>query len=368
MVVASGSVIIEETLNKLSLSFATHPVNIEYIHHETASDDAVDNAKRLAYEKAQKVAKEYPNCISLACHTDLYHYGNKISSPTTKDHALEAINGLIGKHCVAVTGICSIDSDTGEHDFKVYQEHVRINIIDDDEARSHASAIESGNHFWNNKRLFAKAVDVKSDDQVDPINEVAEMLRKFAKEFDGNVVQNRSNGKVSHDNLNGDLESDPDKRDESKFDSSIFTREHWSTNDYLSRHVSMLESTNQYKMLSESDVLRSTTFGADSDKNETKDNKMSREKSKKTHKKSHKIFGLIQKLMKFKNRKTKSKEKPVKDRKSIGEVVGGFVSFLYGIVSLVFSQDIVVRFILVLLAGVLVFGFIFSSVGIALRP
>lgn len=112
IILASSSPARQKLLERLHLPFLTVSPDIDEtpLDHETPED----MVKRLAFEKAQKVAESYPNNLIIASD-QVAIINNKIAGkPLTHENAVKQLQAVSGKICRFVNGLCLLNSATGQ--------------------------------------------------------------------------------------------------------------------------------------------------------------------------------------------------------------------------------------------------------------
>ena len=70
--------------------------------------------KTHAVKKAQEVAVRYRNAVIIGADTIVYLGGEILEKPQSKTHARKMLQKLSGRKHEVITGICLLDTDTGE--------------------------------------------------------------------------------------------------------------------------------------------------------------------------------------------------------------------------------------------------------------
>ncbi len=104
LILASGSPYRRELLARLGLPFSVCSPNID----ETAMphEDFVQTAKRLAYEKALAVAKQFPDAVVIGSDQVAQCEGTRLDKPGNADNALKHLLLQRGKTSEFYTAVC----------------------------------------------------------------------------------------------------------------------------------------------------------------------------------------------------------------------------------------------------------------------
>jgi septum formation protein len=111
IVLASQSTSRQHVLQMIGLDFEVVPSQID--ESQVKITDPAKRAKHIAQFKAEAVAKNHPGLIIAA---DTYSFlGQQIfEKPKTKSEAKKMLSFLSGKELKSVTGLCLINTKTGE--------------------------------------------------------------------------------------------------------------------------------------------------------------------------------------------------------------------------------------------------------------
>jgi len=112
IVLASGSLRRKEILELLGLEFEV----AESFYNEDLiqTDDPVELVEELALQKAQAVAKRYPDAIIIGGDTTVTFGTGWMGKASTKDEARAMFGALLGKTHRVVTGVAVVNSLTSE--------------------------------------------------------------------------------------------------------------------------------------------------------------------------------------------------------------------------------------------------------------
>jgi septum formation protein len=102
-ILASASPRRQQFLHELGLEFTCLPANIE--ERALPNEQAADFACRMAKEKAEALAKQYPNSWILAADTVVVLDGQLIGKPEDSRHALTILRALQNRSHQVVTGL-----------------------------------------------------------------------------------------------------------------------------------------------------------------------------------------------------------------------------------------------------------------------
>jgi MAF protein len=111
IVLASTSIFRKSLLEKLNIPFLCAKPNIDESAHEGETPEAL--VKRLAIEKAQAVAAEFPDALIIGSDQVAVHQGQILGKPHNFDNALKQLSQFSGDKVEFLTGLCVYDSKTG---------------------------------------------------------------------------------------------------------------------------------------------------------------------------------------------------------------------------------------------------------------
>lgn len=104
LVLASASPRRRELLQNAGIPFTAHPANVTEIFRAGESPRSV--AERLAREKAEIVARQFPSRVVLGADTVVVVEGAMLGKPENEQEAASMLRALSGKTHDVVTGVC----------------------------------------------------------------------------------------------------------------------------------------------------------------------------------------------------------------------------------------------------------------------
>ncbi|MBK9439082.1 MAG: septum formation protein Maf [Chloracidobacterium sp.] len=108
LILASGSPRRTEILTSVGWKFIKHPADIDETEH--AGELPQDYVRRLAIEKAEVVAAEYPGSIVLGADTTVVIHGQIIGKPVDMADARRMLSMLAGNWHEVLTGVAICES------------------------------------------------------------------------------------------------------------------------------------------------------------------------------------------------------------------------------------------------------------------
>jgi septum formation protein len=119
LVLASSSKPRKSLMNRLQAPYISLSPDIDESakHNESTQDLVV----RLAREKAQAVAAQFPNALIIGCDQTAECEGVQLNKPHHFDKAVEQLKSVSGKKVQFITGLCVLNTHTGK-----LQEHMEI--------------------------------------------------------------------------------------------------------------------------------------------------------------------------------------------------------------------------------------------------
>ncbi len=135
IVLASTSPFRRQLLEKLGISFETASPDIDESRHE--GENPVDLVERLAEEKAKAVAEAYPDALiigsdQVACLDD-----QVLGKPGNFDKAFEQLSQASGKRVTFNTGLCLLNSRTGNSQVVCEPFHVQFRRLSGDQIKNY---------------------------------------------------------------------------------------------------------------------------------------------------------------------------------------------------------------------------------------
>lgn len=109
LVLGSTSPFRKEILKKLNLPFECAKPNIDETAHDNESPVAL--VERLAIEKAQAVAKEFPNALIIGSDQVAMCDGDILGKPHNFENAVKQLQKFSNKAVTFYTGLCVYDSE-----------------------------------------------------------------------------------------------------------------------------------------------------------------------------------------------------------------------------------------------------------------
>lgn len=107
LVLASASPRRAELLRAAGIRFEIVPANVDETQH--AGEDAETYVRRLATDKAGKVAEHCPGRTVLGADTAVVLEGQVLGKPTDRVGAVDMLSRLSGRSHLVLTGVCLID-------------------------------------------------------------------------------------------------------------------------------------------------------------------------------------------------------------------------------------------------------------------
>lgn len=111
LILASSSQYRAKLLAQLQLPFSTKAPNID--ETPQPGEAPQDLARRLAADKAQALASQYPNALIIGSDQVATLGGSSIGKPGSKAQALKQLKAASGQWMSFYTGLCLRDSGTG---------------------------------------------------------------------------------------------------------------------------------------------------------------------------------------------------------------------------------------------------------------
>jgi MAF protein len=112
LLLASSSPYRRELLARLGLPFACSSPDIDESH--LPGESATDLVKRLSREKAQALAKDYPDHLIIGSDQVAVLDGQILGKPHTFERALQQLSAASGRSVTFLTGLALLNSATGE--------------------------------------------------------------------------------------------------------------------------------------------------------------------------------------------------------------------------------------------------------------
>lgn len=131
LILASSSPFRQELLHKLGLPFSSHSPDIDETRHE--DETAQQLVKRLALEKAQAVAQQYPNALIIGSdQVAINENGDILGKPGSEERAVEQLKKASGTTVAFATGLCLLNSATGKAQVECEEFKVHFRTLSDE--------------------------------------------------------------------------------------------------------------------------------------------------------------------------------------------------------------------------------------------
>ena len=131
LVLASSSSFRKELLERLHLTFITDSPDIDESQHFDESPE--DYVKRLSLEKARKVASRHKDSLIIASDQCSVLNENIHGKPGHHDAAIKQLSESSGHRVSFLTGLCVLDSKTGNYELALVPYHVQFRDLTLDE-------------------------------------------------------------------------------------------------------------------------------------------------------------------------------------------------------------------------------------------
>lgn len=135
LVLASKSPRRKRILEKMGFEFDIEPSNADESRINEESPEKLVMA--LAELKAGSIAKNHDEAVILGADTIVFHEGKVIGKAHSEDEAMKLLKSLLGKEHVVYTGICAINTKTGQKKIDFVISKVRLKDIDEEELNSY---------------------------------------------------------------------------------------------------------------------------------------------------------------------------------------------------------------------------------------
>jgi septum formation protein len=181
LILASSSPRRRELLREAGIAFEVHPAHVNEEQHP--GEAPLDYARRLAQEKAEAVARRYPQSYVLGADTIVVVDGAVLGKPDDAADAARMLRTLSGRGH-AVTTAVSLMSPAGDTETRSCTTQVYFHKLTEDEIQRYvaggepmdkagAYAIQGGASRWTDRieGEFSNVVGL-------PLSLVTEMLRK----------------------------------------------------------------------------------------------------------------------------------------------------------------------------------------------
>jgi len=130
LVLASSSPYRRELLHRLHLPFECCSPDID--ETPLPQENAEQLVKRLAMEKAQKVAEQFPDSLIIGSDQAAVLEGHILSKPGSAKKALAQLRNANGKTLQLMTGLCLFNSCTGSYQLDMVPFEVEFRALSDE--------------------------------------------------------------------------------------------------------------------------------------------------------------------------------------------------------------------------------------------
>lgn len=97
------------------------------------NENALSLVKRLALTKAQHVGQSRPDSLVLGCDQVAEHKNTILGKPLTHENAVKQLRTQSGQKIIYYSGICLLNTQTGEHNMTVDETHVKFRKLSDED-------------------------------------------------------------------------------------------------------------------------------------------------------------------------------------------------------------------------------------------
>ncbi|MEZ4754080.1 MAG: nucleoside triphosphate pyrophosphatase [Bdellovibrionota bacterium] len=129
LILASGSPRRQKMLSDLGLKFSVQSANIK--EERKKAESPADFVSRLAQEKAQKVAIEFPTSWIVAADTDVALDDQILGKPADEDEAYQMLASYSGRSHSVWSAFALICENSGQHSVQVSETIVNFTEIPD---------------------------------------------------------------------------------------------------------------------------------------------------------------------------------------------------------------------------------------------
>ena len=151
LILGSSSPFRKMLLERLMVPFETANPDIDESSHD--DETPIELVERLAIEKAQAVAAQYPNSLIIGSDQVALHGEEVVGKPHTHERAVEQLRSASGKKITLYTGLALINSESGNIQSEVIPFTVHFKVLSD-------SVIES---YLRKEEPYNCAGSVKSE-------------------------------------------------------------------------------------------------------------------------------------------------------------------------------------------------------------
>ena len=135
LVLASTSIYRKQLLERFGISFETARPDLD--ETPLPSESPVATAERLALEKARAVAAQYPNALIIGSDQVATVDGEIYGKPGTHERAVTQLQALSGKTVNFFTGLCLLNTRTGETQIRGVPTLVTFRQLSDQEIENY---------------------------------------------------------------------------------------------------------------------------------------------------------------------------------------------------------------------------------------
>jgi MAF protein len=129
LVLASSSVYRRALLDKLGIAYSCVSPEVDETAHPDERADAL--VRRLALSKAQAVAASEPDALIIGSDQVATLGGRILGKPLTEARAIEQLQAASGKTVRFYTGLCLLDSATGDYQLEAVPFDVEFRPLSD---------------------------------------------------------------------------------------------------------------------------------------------------------------------------------------------------------------------------------------------
>ncbi|MEO6976308.1 MAG: Maf family nucleotide pyrophosphatase [Gallionella sp.] len=135
LVLASSSIYRHELLKRLQLPFETMAPNVDEtpLPHESARETSA----RLSQKKARALSDRYPDALIIGSDQVALLDGMQLGKPLTHDNAVKQLRAMRGKTTCFYTALTLLNSNTGNMQTDVAENHITLHNLSDAEIESY---------------------------------------------------------------------------------------------------------------------------------------------------------------------------------------------------------------------------------------
>ncbi len=135
LILASTSPFRRELLQRLQLPFAVHAPDID--ESPLVDETPAETAQRLARAKAQAIAKHFPDALIIGSDQVAARGEQRFGKPGTRPNALQQLREMRNQEIIFHTGLCLLNSATGEAQVICVPTHVGFRDLTDREINAY---------------------------------------------------------------------------------------------------------------------------------------------------------------------------------------------------------------------------------------